>query len=271
MDLSAAFDTVEHDILLGPLKSKIGISGYVLNWFSSYLSGRTQRVLMKGALSDKFVVNCGVPQGSCLGPLLFSIYSSKLFDIVEQHLPNTHCYADDTQLYISFKPCNSVNQEQALAAMENCIRDLRQWMLKDTLFINDAKTEFIIIGSQLQLSKLTISDLRVGDCVITQSLQVCNLGCWFDSKLTMNKQITKTCSTAFYHIHNIRRVRKYLSREALVYFMVYRTHNYLDCKKFKMPLLGLYVVRLDGATLLPYSINYIGCLFTIVFNSKLFY
>ena len=91
-------------------------------------------------------------------------------------------------------------------------------MLQDKLMINDAKTEFIIIGSQLQLSKLTISNLTVGGCSISLSLQVCNLhvGCWFESNLTMNKQITKTCSTAFYHSHNIRRIRKYLSREALV-------------------------------------------------------
>ena len=124
LDLSAAFDTVEHTILLDRLKSKIGISGVALNWFSSYLSGRNQRVLMKGALSDKFVVNCGVPQESCLGPLLFSMYSSKLFDIVDRHLSNTHCYADNTQLYISFKPCNSVNREQALAAMGKLYKDI---------------------------------------------------------------------------------------------------------------------------------------------------
>ena len=101
LDLSAAFDTVDHDILLARLKSIVGINGTALNWFTSYLSNRSQRVSLNGCISDSFRLPHGVPQGSCLGPLLFTIYSSKLFEVIKYHLPQAHAYADDTQLYLS--------------------------------------------------------------------------------------------------------------------------------------------------------------------------
>ena len=127
LDLSAAFDTVNHDILLSRLQSNIGIGGSVLSWFESYLSGRSQRIFVNGSVSNKFHLPCGVPQGSCLGPLLFNIYASKIFDI-NRHLPDVHCYADDTQLYLSFSPTNLANQQEAINAMESCIRDIKSWM-----------------------------------------------------------------------------------------------------------------------------------------------
>ena len=83
LDLSAAFDTVDHNVLLSRLHSKFGLSGMALEWFSSYLSGRSQRVMVQGNLNLDF----GVLQGSCLGPLLFTIYASKLFDVIKAHLP----------------------------------------------------------------------------------------------------------------------------------------------------------------------------------------
>ena len=68
-----------------------------------------------GAVSDKFDLRYGVPQGSCLGPLLFTIYGSTMFDVVEKHLPTVHCYADDSQLYISHS-----GQADAVASIEHC-------------------------------------------------------------------------------------------------------------------------------------------------------
>ena len=100
LDLSAAFDTIDHGILLHRLQSKLGLQDKALFWFASYLAGRTQQVSVNIMLSEKFNLTCGVPQGSCLGPLLFTIYASSLFDIMKSHLPSIHTYADDTQLYI---------------------------------------------------------------------------------------------------------------------------------------------------------------------------
>ncbi|CAB3984911.1 Hypothetical predicted protein [Paramuricea clavata] len=104
LDLSAAFDTVDHQVLLRSLEVSFGITGTALKWFKSYLTNRSQRVLINGNYSESFSLPHGVPQGSCLGPLLFTIYASKLFEIVKCHLPDVHAYADDTQLYLSFKP-----------------------------------------------------------------------------------------------------------------------------------------------------------------------
>ena len=87
LDLSPAFDTVDHQIL-NRLCTEFGVSGEVLDWFAPYFSNRSQKVTVDGALSDRFDIDFGFPQGSCLGHLLFVIYSSKLFNIVNKHLPN---------------------------------------------------------------------------------------------------------------------------------------------------------------------------------------
>ena len=95
LDLNAAFDTVDHKILCSRLKSSFGVRGNVLNWFKSYLMDRSQRFRFNGCTSNSFPLPQGVTQGSCLGSLLFMIYSSKLFQVIRDHLPDAHAYADD--------------------------------------------------------------------------------------------------------------------------------------------------------------------------------
>ena len=107
----------------------------------SYLSNRAQRIYTDGVLSSNFNLKFGVPQGSCLRPLLFSLYASKLFKIIESHLPNPHCYADDTQLYIAFRSGNCLEETAAITAMESCIDDISHWMHSNKLKLNSDKTE----------------------------------------------------------------------------------------------------------------------------------
>ena len=95
LDLSAAFHTIDHSILLETLGSGFGVGGTALKWFTSYLSQRTRQVQIKGTLSEKKQLTTGAPQGSCLGPVLFTIYVADLFQIIEKHLPETQGYADD--------------------------------------------------------------------------------------------------------------------------------------------------------------------------------
>ena len=205
LDLSAAFDTVDHRILLDRLQFDFGISGSALNWIESYLSNRTQRIYIDGVLSSNFNLKFGVPQGSCLGPLLFSLYASKLFKIVESHLPDPPCYADDTQLYIAFRSGNDLEETAAITAMESCIADISQWMHSDKLKLNSDKTECLLIGTRQQLQKVSnISTLSVGDSQIAPSCEGRNLGTWFDSKMSMLSHINRTCSSAFHCLYNTR-------------------------------------------------------------------
>ena len=191
-----------------------GIRGYALEWIASYLSDRTQCVSFENNFSQSRHLSCGVPQGSCLGPLLFTIYASKLFDIIKGHLPRTHAYADDTQLYLSFKPDTTSSQSNAVDAMERCISAIRCWMIKDKLKVNDSKTEFILIGTRQQLAKVDIKGLVVGDATISPVTAVKNLGSWFDENMNMGCHINKMCKTLLFHLYNTRRIRKYLSKDS---------------------------------------------------------
>ena len=176
----------------------IGISGVPLQWFKSYLSNRSQRIAVQGTLSRLFDLDCGVPQGSCLGPLLYVIYASKLLNIIERHLPDVHCYADDSQLNLSFRPADGLlSQTDAIQAMERCIEDMRHWMVSDRLLLNDEKTEFLLIGTRQQLGKVDLLPLRVGTMDIEPVNCVRNLDAWFDSMLSMETISTKYAALDF--------------------------------------------------------------------------
>ena len=240
LDLSSAFDTIDHDILLTRLSTKFGLEGVVLQWFQSYLKGRSQRISVHDSVSEKFDLSWGVPQGSCLGPLLYSMYASELFNVIKGHLPIAHCYADDTQLYLSFSTREDNREVEAVRKMELCVAEIRNWMSKDKLLMNDDKTEFLIIGTRQQLNKVNISKISIGSTDITPAhAPVRNLGVWLDSNLSMDSHITKTCSTAFYYLHNIRRIRRYLSRDAtetLIHAFITSRLDYCNSLFYGIPL-----------------------------------
>lgn len=167
-------------------------------WLKSYLSGRSLRVFVDGGLSDSVCLPFGVSQGSCLGPLLFTIYASKLFEVLKGHLPLVHVYADDTQLYLSFKPGSSLTEQDAMRTIERCIKDIRTWMLTDKMKLNEDKTEFMIIGTRYQLGKVvSIDELSVGVSKVAPVSATKNLGVWLDSHLKLDTHVTKTCSAGY--------------------------------------------------------------------------
>uniref|UniRef100_A0A8C2PX63 Reverse transcriptase domain-containing protein n=1 Tax=Cyprinus carpio TaxID=7962 RepID=A0A8C2PX63_CYPCA len=126
--------TLNHQILLSALSS-LGITGIPLHWFESYLTGRSFRVAWGGEVSKAHQLVTGVPQGSVLGPLLFSIYTTSLGSIIQAHV-FSHCYADDTKLYLSFQP------DDPMVAASGCLADISAWMKEHHLQLNRAKTEF---------------------------------------------------------------------------------------------------------------------------------
>ena len=116
LDLSAAFDTVDHHILLKRLNISYGISHSVLGWLTSYLSNRTQFVQLNGSYSKSSVVTCGVPQGSVFGPILFLLYTADLTRLVDAHNLQVYLYADDTQMYGFCDTEDSVSIQNAVSA-----------------------------------------------------------------------------------------------------------------------------------------------------------
>ena len=142
LDLSSAFDTIGHTMLFNLWQDIFGISGSALDLLKSYLDGRTQCVQIDGIVSEYAKLVCGVPQGSVLGPLSFCAYMYPIGSILRHHGIDYHIYADDTQLYITF---DLSDPTIALDKINLCISDLRTWMIKHKLKINDSKTEFMVL------------------------------------------------------------------------------------------------------------------------------
>lgn len=193
LNLGTAFDSVDHNILLEQPCRDVGIRGKVLDWFSSYLSNWGQQVSINGLLSWQLSLDCSIPQGSCLGPSLFVIYTSSLLKVIEHHLLQVHCFADDMRLYLSFRTDDDNKQDEPLHAMERCIRDLWKWLIDGRLLLNDHKTEFLVISTRRQLNKVGPLSLQVGDHNIDPWLNARNLGAIIDNSLRMNNHINQKC------------------------------------------------------------------------------
>ena len=152
LDLSAAFDTVDHEILLGRLSSGFGIKGKALDWLRSYLTDRTQLVKVDDASSTVRPLHWGVPQGSVLGPMLYLLYTAPLGDIVREHGLSFHFYAEDSQLYTSFACNDTSDLVAAKQRLENCVADINLWMTANKLKPNNDKSEFLFLHSRFRHS-----------------------------------------------------------------------------------------------------------------------
>ena len=123
--------------------------------------------------------------------------------------------------------------------MKACLCDIRSWVINDKLMINDSKTEFMLIGTKAQLQKTKSATLTIDEYIISPSTEpLRNLGAWFDCHFNLNFNITKTCRSAFFHLHNIRRVRKYLSMESaekLVHAFITSRLDYCNSLLYGLP------------------------------------
>ena len=158
LDLSAAFDTVNHTLLLARLQKSFGIRGTVLRWFNSYLPDRTQFVNINEVNSTIRDLTVGVSQCSVLGPVLYLLYTAPLAKVIRSYDLDYHPYADDTQFYFAFK---SVDVDATKSRVESCISAICRWIVLNELKLNQDKTEVMLIHSQYRPSP-SFQSLRVG-------------------------------------------------------------------------------------------------------------
>ena len=210
LDLSAAFDTVDHDRLMSILFNEIGLRGDALHWFESYLFNRRQAVRINGKLSDFLDTLYGVPQGSVLGPMLFNIYVRSLIHTLNKAGFSAHGYADDHQVSKVFSV--EFQFESIRVAVPRCLDIIAHWMKTSFLKLNSSKSQVIIFAPKQLASQIHIDEIKLRDgCSIPVSTLVKNLGFNFDSELTFSPQINSICSQSYRLLKNLASVRKFLS------------------------------------------------------------
>jgi len=226
LDLSAAFDTIDHSILLHRLSSWFGFDGTVISWLTSYLSSRSFVVSINSTSSAPSPLRQGVPQGSVLGPLLFILYTTPLSSLISDSSVGHHLFADDTQLFISFRaPEFSAN----ILHLQNTIDLVSQWMSANLLSLNQSKTEFLLIGLPAQLSKISDPSLLMpSNVTITPAQSARNLGIIFDSTLSMSDHISSVSKSCFLCIRDLRRIRNTLDFSTARTIATSLIHSKLD-------------------------------------------
>ena len=206
LDLSAAFDCVDHSIFLLLLERAFGIIGRVLAWTSSLLHDKQFRY--NSQTSELCRVTCGVPQGSVLGPVYFFLKTSDVFEIPSQHGFHIHGSADDLQLFQSCFPTDMVPLN---IRFMGCLEAIQSWMTRNRLNLNAAKTEVMWMGSAKSLKNLSPPEVVFADCVFPISSHMRSLGVIIDSAFSFSDYVTRVVNTCFYQLQQIRSVRRSLT------------------------------------------------------------
>ena len=228
LDMSAAFDTVDHSILLDRLGTSFGLNGTALAWLRSFLTDRKQQVFFNGGLSSAVHVATGVPQGSVLGPLLFLLYSADVPVIADLHGLGVHCYADDGQIYVFDKAGEA---DRMVAKVSACIEQIDSWMTTNRLKLNSEKTLFVWLGSRQQLLKVNAVSVQLGDYSVPPQSNVCSLGVHLDTQLNVRTHVQHICRSSFYQPRQLRSIRSSLSEtscSALVHAFVTSRLDYCN-------------------------------------------
>ena len=227
LDLSAAFDTVNHKILLGVLEHNFGLEHTVLNRVQLIPKSQELQSNIRKEYSSSPNLPFSIPQGSCAGVQLFNVYCSSIQDIVGPPL-TLHGFADDHRVGNKFKPGDWGDEARCMDELEKCVTDLKVWMNENRLKMNNNKTEFIIFGSKPQLDKCKTKTLNFNDTEIEHGDKIKYLGVLLDQKLTLKQHITSKCQTAMLNIQQIKNIRHLLTQEATEILVLGTIMSHLD-------------------------------------------
>ena len=194
LELSSAFDLVDYDILLGRLEKFFGFGNIVLEWFTSYLNNRTFIIRCCQSETCMMHSSVGVPQGSLLGPLLFTLFTGDLEKLVKRQNFSLHQFADDTQIYSHCRYEKSLDLQVSLS---ECIDDIAGWMKPNHLKLNLSKTEVIWFFNGRSIHKILNRPVRIVKDSIIPSKNVKTLGVWLDRDLSMKTHIKMILKSGF--------------------------------------------------------------------------
>ena len=224
IDLSAAFDTVDHDILLDVLNNRLGLEENTLGWINSYLRPRKFKVNIGQNYSEEIDVKFSVPQGSIFGPVLYSTYASTLEEMVNKVNRTTnnddqvctigdklykqndvninlHDFADDHAMKKSFRITkDNSNWLKTITDLKTYTSEVKVWMDHNRFKIKGDKTEFIIYSSRQQLKKCVTNNFNVTGEVVDITDCIKCLDAWLDATLLLKHHITQKCRTAMWNL-----------------------------------------------------------------------
>ena len=206
VDLSAAFDTMDHRILLDVLQHCFGVTGIARKWFESYLISRQFQVNIGKASSEPIDLEFSVPQGSP-GPILFFLYASTIAEVILPPL-DIHAYADDHGVKGKFRAEWNDNKIElaTVQKLESCLDSIKTWMDINQLKMNSSKNEFILFGSKWQLQKCTTNSINVNGVEVKCSGCIRYVGALPDSQLNIAQHITAKCRSAMVNLFKIKQI-----------------------------------------------------------------
>ena len=214
LDLSAAFDIVNHDLLLEVLIKRFRIKDKALKWYEQYQKPRKFKISINNTYSEEQTINYSVPQGSIQGVFLFNAYTSTISEVIPPTL-ELNGYADDHSIRKPFKPgntnCNT--ESDIIEIMDELMLKGKGWMDAVRLKLNESKTEFIYFGSRQQLKKCTFDKININSETIQRNITVKYLGGHLDQYLNFRKHVITKCKAAMINICKIRMIQRFLTRE----------------------------------------------------------